>query len=153
MELVEGADLSAVIEQLAGSTASEVSEDDWTAAISTAREQQRQQETPLSAELGARSAEQPDSGIAPHSEFRAPRSGKAHISRAVEVVRQVAEAAHALHEAGVVHRDIKPGNILLAADGGHAVLMDLGLAQLTDETEGRPTRTRHVVGTLRYAAP
>ena len=36
----------------------------------------------------------------------------------VELVRQVAEAAHALHEAGVVHRDIKPGNIMVAADGG-----------------------------------
>ena len=69
------------------------------------------------------------------------------------MVRQAAEAAHALHEAGVIHRDIKPGNILLTADGGHAVLMDLGLAQLADESEGRLTRTRQFVGTLRYASP
>jgi WD40 repeat protein len=68
-------------------------------------------------------------------------------------VRQAAEAAHALHEAGVIHRDIKPDNILLAPDGSQAVLMDLGLAQLADEAEGRLTRTRQFVGTLRYASP
>lgn len=43
-------------------------------------------------------------------------------------VRDVAEAAHALHERGIAHRDIKPANILIAADGGR--LADLGLSQL-----------------------
>ena len=71
----------------------------------------------------------------------------------VELVRQAALAAHALHEAGVIHRDIKPGNIVVTADGQQAVLMDLGLAQLADEVEGRLTRTRQFVGTLRYASP
>ena len=52
-----------------------------------------------------------------------------------------------------MHRDIKPDNILVDPDGGHAVLMDLGLAQLADEAEGRLTRTRQFVGTLRYASP
>ena len=42
---------------------------------------------------------------------------------------------------------------MVSADGSHAVLMDLGLAQLMDETEGRLTRTRQFVGTLRYASP
>ena len=68
-------------------------------------------------------------------------------------MRQVALAAHALHEAGVVHRDIKPGNIMVTPDGSQAVLMDLGLAQLADDVEGRLTRTRQFVGTLRYASP
>ena len=58
-----------------------------------------------------------------------------------------------LHEAGVVHRDIKPGNIMLTADGVQAVLMDLGLAQILDEGHGKVTRTRQFVGTLRYASP
>ena len=53
----------------------------------------------------------------------------------------------------MVHRDIKPGNIVLTADGEQAVLMDLGLAQLADDVEGRLTRTRQFVGTLRYASP
>ena len=41
----------------------------------------------------------------------------------------------------------------MTADGTQAVLMDLGLAQLADESEGRLTRTRQFVGTLRYASP
>ncbi len=41
----------------------------------------------------------------------------------------------------------------MLTDAGHAVLMDLGLAQLADETEGVLTRTRQFVGTLRYASP
>ena len=71
----------------------------------------------------------------------------------VELLRQLAEAAQALHDAGVVHRDIKPGNVMLTANGADAVLMDLGLAQLSDDTHGRLTRTRQFVGTLRYASP
>ena len=47
----------------------------------------------------------------------------------IRAVAEVARAAHALHEAGIVHRDIRPGNVLLRADGS-AVLADLGLAQL-----------------------
>ena len=71
----------------------------------------------------------------------------------MEIIQQVAEAADALHEAGIVHRDIKPGNIMMGRDGKTPVLMDLGLAQLADESEGRLTRTRQFVGTLRYASP
>src|SRR5262249_58239109 len=49
--------------------------------------------------------------------------------------------------------DMKPENIRVTPDGSQAVLMDLGLAQLADESEGRLTRTRQFVGTLRYASP
>src|SRR5262249_57912578 len=79
--------------------------------------------------------------------------GRNYVRHIVELMRQVALAAHALHEKGVIHRDIKPGNILVTADGTQAVLMDLGLAQLADSEEGRLTRTRQFVGTLRYASP
>ncbi len=145
MELVEGADLAAVCTQLAGGAASSVSEEDWAAAVSTACERRKatEQAPDAAPPIAAESAAPPPVG----------RPGRAHVARAVEVVRQAAEAAHALHEAGVIHRDIKPGNILLTADGGHAVLADLGLAQLADESEGRLTRTRQFVGTLRYASP
>ncbi len=53
----------------------------------------------------------------------------------------------------MTHRDIKPDNVMVTPDGAQAVLMDLGLAQLADEAEGRLTRTRQFVGTLRYASP
>ncbi len=59
-----------------------------------------------------------------------------YVAEVVEIIRQVAEAADALHEAGIVHRDIKPGNIMVGRDGKTPVLMDLGLAQLVDESEG-----------------
>ena len=76
-----------------------------------------------------------------------------HLQAVVEIIRQAAEAAHALHEAGVLHRDIKPGNIMLTAEGSRAVLMDLGLAQLADDNQRKLTATRQFVGTLRYASP
>jgi serine/threonine-protein kinase len=82
----------------------------------------------------------------------APLGSRGYIEHVVEIVRQVAQATHALHEHGVVHRDIKPGNIMLTEEG-HAVLMDLGLAQLADDAEGRMTRTGQFVGTVRYASP
>jgi hypothetical protein len=79
--------------------------------------------------------------------------GPGYVAQVAGIIQQVAEAADALHEAGVVHRDIKPGNIMIEGDGRTTVLMDLGLAQLADEAEGRLTRTRQFVGTLRYASP
>ena len=54
------------------------------------------------------------------------RAGKSYVAQIVELIRQAAMAAHTLHEVGVVHRDIKPGNIIVTADGKQAVLMDLG---------------------------
>lgn len=80
-------------------------------------------------------------------------TGREVVENVVDIVRQVAEAAHVLHEAGVIHRDIKPGNIMVTAERNEAVLMDLGLAQLADDAQGRLTRTRQFVGTLRYASP
>jgi serine/threonine protein kinase/WD40 repeat protein len=159
MELVEGADLGTVWEQLAGRSASELGESEWHAAVSSACDAAYGREEPLSpdpalhetrSDKGRRTPARPSRAAA----VAAPaRTEKAYIELAVEIGRQVAEAAHALHEAGVIHRDIKPGNILLDAGGTHAVLTDLGLAQLADEEEGRLTRTRQFVGTLRYASP
>src|SRR5262249_23762601 len=48
------------------------------------------------------------------------------LPRAVELLRQVAGAAGALHQAGVVHRNLTPGNVMLTADGRWAVVVGLG---------------------------
>ena len=73
------------------------------------------------------------------------------IRRAVELIAKVAHTVHFAHEHGILHRDIKPGNILLDAKG-EPHLTDFGLARLV-ETESTVTRTREVMGTPSYMAP
>src|SRR5881398_3362239 len=73
------------------------------------------------------------------------------IRQAVELMAKVARTVHYAHEHGILHRDIKPGNILL--DGkGEPHLTDFGLARLV-ETESTVTRTMEVLGTPSYMAP
>jgi len=73
------------------------------------------------------------------------------IRRAVELIAKVARTVHYAHEHGILHRDIKPGNILLDAKG-EPHLTDFGLARLV-ETESTVTRTLEVLGTPSYMAP
>jgi len=78
---------------------------------------------------------------------RAPMS----IRHAVELIAKVARTVHYAHEHGILHRDIKPGNILLDAKG-EPHLTDFGLARLV-ESESTVTRTLEVLGTPSYMAP
>jgi tRNA A-37 threonylcarbamoyl transferase component Bud32/DNA-binding beta-propeller fold protein YncE len=71
--------------------------------------------------------------------------------RAADVTTQTAAALDAIHEAGFVHRDVKPANLLVAR-GGHVYLTDFGLAKQIVSREGA-TRSGHWVGTLDYVAP
>src|SRR5216110_666718 len=73
------------------------------------------------------------------------------IRRAVELIAKVARTVHYAHEHGILHRDIKPGNILLDAKG-EPHLTDFDLARLV-ETESTVTRTKEVLGTPSYMAP
>src|SRR5258705_8856065 len=78
---------------------------------------------------------------------RAPMS----IRQAAELIAKVARIVHYAHEHGILHRDIKPGNILLDAKG-EPHLTDFGLARLV-ESESTVTRTMEVLGTPSYMAP
>jgi serine/threonine-protein kinase len=73
------------------------------------------------------------------------------IRQAVELIAKVARTVHYAHEHGILHRDIKPGNILLDQKG-EPHLTDFGLARLV-ESESTVTRTLEVLGTPSYMAP
>ncbi len=150
MELVEGPSLARVCEQLTEEAGdpSAVTWDAWQGAVSTAYDHGAGKGVPLGGAESVAPAAPPETPVA----VTVPSEGRGFVWRAAELMRQVAEAAHALHEAGIVHRDIKPGNILLRAGGTEAVLMDLGVAQWAD---GEVVTTSHdkILGTLRYASP
>jgi serine/threonine-protein kinase len=71
-------------------------------------------------------------------------------AEAVEIARQIAEGLAYAHARGVVHRDIKPGNIMLNG-GGQAKIMDFGLARM--RMADHKTSTGMVLGTPRYMSP
>src|SRR5437588_6971680 len=73
------------------------------------------------------------------------------MRHAAELIAKIARTVHYAHEHGIVHRDIKPGNILLD-QRGQPHLTDFGLAQLV-ETESTLTRTLEMMGTPSYMSP
>lgn len=82
-------------------------------------------------------------------ETRIEQRGALEASEAVRIVLDLCEAASALHAHGIVHCDIKPSNIVLAADGAH--LIDMDIARLASDTP-RKKRSGHK-GTVGFAAP
>ncbi|WP_354597686.1 serine/threonine-protein kinase [Streptomyces sp. JL1001] len=78
------------------------------------------------------------------------RDGVLAVPRAANIGLQVLQGLRAVHAASVVHRDVKPGNVLVR-DDGLAILVDFGIA--TFEGADRVTRTGSVIGTPSYLAP
>jgi len=71
----------------------------------------------------------------------------------LDIVRQICEGLHYAHQKGVVHRDVKPANILLLRTG-QVKILDFGIAQIAGAATQRDlTRTGMFLGTLRYMAP
>ena len=89
---------------------------------------------------------------ATEDESSAAPSDRAEIMAIVALIEKVARALGAAHEAGILHRDVKPGNIIVANDG-QPVLLDFGLAQDTGGDVTTLTQTGDVFGTPAYMSP
>ncbi|MET9831278.1 serine/threonine-protein kinase [Streptomyces sp. NPDC006385] len=77
--------------------------------------------------------------------------GRVEPAEAARIGLWVLRALRAAHTAGVLHRDVKPGNVLLSEEDGRVLLTDFGIAQIEGDTT--ITRTGEVVGSVDYLAP
>jgi hypothetical protein len=85
---------------------------------------------------------------------RISREGRLDPAQAVALIAQLGNGLDAIHAAGLVHRDVKPANVLLSGDPGaeHAYITDFGVARNV-ATQSGLTQTGRFVGTLDYVAP
>ncbi|MEZ6194261.1 MAG: serine/threonine-protein kinase [Planctomycetota bacterium] len=111
----------------------------------------------------ARLAALPDEGFiavddaASSTELALPRAAEGpgtreELREMIRVVEKAARAVHAAHEAGVIHRDIKPGNVMIAEDG-QPVVLDFGLARRIEDARHGLTQIGIACGSPAYAAP
>lgn len=82
---------------------------------------------------------------------RIERTGRMNEHEAIRIIGQVAQGLHKAHKLGLIHRDVKPDNIILTPDG-HAKLVDMGLVKEVD-ADLNLTRTNRGLGTPHFMAP
>src|SRR5262249_30893716 len=82
---------------------------------------------------------------------RLERQGRLSAADALSILEQCLTGLSAAHAAGLVHRDVKPANILIDGKTGRALVADFGLARMSDASG--PTTTGQVLGTVDYIAP
>jgi len=143
MEYVEGADLSEVAVALS-------STDDLDLAISSAAERRRTARSELFDGIPEVRRARPEglSATAPRGEGVRDR-----FRRLAALFRDAAQGVEHLHRSGVLHRDLKPGNIMVSSSDGRPVVMDLGLAAVADATRALTRTGGGLLGTLRYMPP
>jgi serine/threonine protein kinase/Tfp pilus assembly protein PilF len=83
---------------------------------------------------------------------RLSRVGKLSVEEALEMTAGICEGLQAAHQAGVIHRDLKPGNIFLLAGTNRPVIIDFGLATAMHRDLAL-TKSGEMLGTLAYIAP
>ena len=69
------------------------------------------------------------------------------------IAGQMIEGLSALHEAGIIHKDINPSNVIYEAESGRAVLLDLGISSVFSYEKSEGVKPDNIEGTLRYLAP
>jgi serine/threonine protein kinase len=84
---------------------------------------------------------------------RLARDGPMHPHAAARLAAEVAEALYHAHQRGIIHRDVKPANILVEAGSGRARLIDFGIAHSLELAAQPLTQTGTALGTPRYMAP
>jgi serine/threonine protein kinase/tetratricopeptide (TPR) repeat protein len=167
MEYVPGCDLEQVWRELTGSArhsaASRLGGSTWAnAVLSASRKQREQTEARQPAPPGAffvqkdpenRPAAGPALPLPPLPQVPAlPEDPGGYARRVALLVRDAALALQAVHDQQMVHRDVKPANLMLTPDGSRVVLMDFGLAK-GQSLSLAASRQGGLLGTLRYAAP
>ncbi len=80
------------------------------------------------------------------------KSGRLSLVESLEIARQVAETLDYAHRQGIVHRDVKPSNIILA-DGNQVKLTDFGIARIEDTSSIHQTQAGEILGTPVYMSP
>ena len=170
MEYVPGADLEMTWSELAGpnrhGAAATLGGTTWSRAVLTASRKQRDstaRHAAKSTAAGAASSAAAPSLVAepasltsilpPLPELPSVADDPGGYARRVAMlIRDAALALQTVHEQGIVHRDVKPANLLLTPDGQRIVLMDFGLAK-GQSVSLSASKAGGLLGTLRYAAP
>jgi serine/threonine protein kinase len=151
MEYVPGCDLERVWQELKGASGNtaEMSGSSWRRAVLTASKKLRAEAVKPTADAPV-TASLPLPSLPELPAVEDDPGG--YVRRVAALIRDAARAVQVVHEQNLIHRDVKPANLMLSPDGGRVVLMDFGLAK--GHTVSRPLSSGGgFLGTLRYAAP